>query len=312
MTESSQALEPSAAPTTPAAPPPTDNAASDFRTLLRGMPPVVVACMVVGLVGMNLLANKSLHTGVSWLALDGGILFSWIIFLSMDVMTKCFGPRASTIMSLVALAINWVVAFVFFLASLLPGEWSASYVPGSEAVLNAAFDETFRGAWFIILGSSVAFVVSALINNYLNAGIGRRLAREGHDSGFGAFATRSYVSTFLAQVADNLVFALLVSQTFFGWTLAQCISCALTGAVLELLFEVVFSPIGYRVAHNILVERAKGQAAGQDAAGARFEQRKGTGPAKPEGAGLTKPKNAASRHSKGAGPAKPKSTAKGA
>ena len=70
--------------------------------------------------------------------------------------------------------------------------------------------------------------------------------------GFGGFALRSYVSTFLAQFADNLIFALLVSKLFFGWTLLQCFTCALTGAVAELLFEIFFSPLGYRMSRRIL------------------------------------------------------------
>ena len=225
---------------------------SEFRNLVRTVPPLLVTLLVLSIVGMNLLANKSIQTGVDWLALDCGILFSWLCFLSMDVLTRCFGPRATTLLSIVALVANWVVALVFFVASIIPGMWSASYVEGSESVINMALDSMFAGTWFIILGSSTAFIVSAFVNNYLNAAIGKRLS---NDSGFGAFALRSYVSTFVGQVADNLVFALLVSQVFFGWTLTQCITCALTGALLELLFEVVFSPIGYRMTKGILAER---------------------------------------------------------
>ena len=44
-----------------------------------------------------------------------------------------------------------------------------------------------------------------------------------------------------------LVFALVVSHTFFGWTLTQCFVCALTGMVAELLCEVIFSFFGYRI-----------------------------------------------------------------
>ena len=248
--ETSVTATAAAAPAGKAAKP---SAMEELRALLRGVPPIIVAMLVIAIVAMNLLANKSIDTGVDWLALDCGILFSWMIFLAMDVLTKCFGPRATTIMSVVALVLNWVVALLFFVASVIPGVWSAAWVEGSEAVINAAFDETFRGTWFIILGSSIAFIVSALVNNYLNAWIGKRLKK---DTGFGAFATRAYVSTFIGQVTDNLVFALLVSRTFFGWTLTQCITCALTGAVLELLFEVVFSPLGYRMTKGILAERA--------------------------------------------------------
>lgn len=227
---------------------------SEFRRLLRSAPPIVVTLMVVSIIGMNLLANKSIDTGTEWLALDCGILFSWMCFLSMDVLTRCYGPKATTQLSIVALAINLLVALIFFIASYIPGVWSGSFVEGSEVVINAAFDDTFRGTWFIILGSSIAFVVSALVNNYLNAGIGKRLA---DNTRFGSFALRSYVSTFIAQFCDNLVFALIVSHTFFGWTMVQCITCALTGAVLELLFEVVFSPLGYRMVKSILAERAE-------------------------------------------------------
>ena len=228
-------------------------AKTEFRYLLRHTPPLIVTMLVLSIVGMNLLANKSIDTGTEWLALDCGILFSWMAFLSMDVLTRCFGPRATTMLSIAALALNLVVAFIFFIASAIPGVWSVSFVEGSETIINGAVDGMFRGTWYIILGSSIAFVVSAVVNNYLNDAIGKCLRR---DTGFGAFAARSYISTFVAQTIDNLVFALLVSQVFFGWTMVQCITCALTGALLELLFEVVFSPLGYRLTTSILAERA--------------------------------------------------------
>ena len=225
---------------------------SDFRSLLRSVPPILVSLLILSVVGMNLLANKSIDTGLSWLALDCGILFSWLTFLSMDVLTHCYGPRAATALSFVALALNLLMAGIFFLASLIPGVWGESFVAGSEAVINRALDRTFGGTWYIILGSSVAFAVSAVLNNFMNYGIGRLLRRK---RGFGTFAVRSYVSTFLAQFVDNMTFALIVSRVFFGWSLLQCFTCALTGAVLELLFEVVFSPLGYRVAKNLIAER---------------------------------------------------------
>ena len=224
----------------------------EFRTLLGTASPLLVTLMVLSVVGMNLLANKSIDTGVSWLALDCGILFSWLTFLSMDVLTHCYGPRAASMLSVTALGLNLFMAAVFFLASRIPGVWGESFVTGSERVINGALDSTFAGTWFIILGSSIAFLVSAILNNYLNYGIGQ-LAKQ--KTGFGVFALRSYVSTFLAQFADNLIFALLVSRTFFGWTMVQCFTCALTGAALELLFEVFFSPFGYRVSRRILADR---------------------------------------------------------
>lgn len=230
---------------------------SEFRDLLRTVPPLTVTLMILSVVGMNLLANKSINTGVDWLALDCGILFSWLTFLTMDILTHCYGPRATSMLSVFALGMNLLIALVFFVASRVPGVWGESFVAHGD-VVNTALDNTFGGTWYIILGSSIAFLTSSLVNNYLNDALGRLLKRR---EGFGVFAVRSYVSTFIAQFADNLVFALLVSKIFFGWTLLQCFTCALTGAVLELLFEVFFSPAGYAMSRNLIHQRAALQGA---------------------------------------------------
>ena len=225
---------------------------SPLRRLPQDVPPLIVSLLILSVVGMNLLANKSIDTGVDWLALDGGIVFSWMTFLSMDILTHCYGPRVSTALSFLALAMNLFMALFFFIASRIPGVWGESFVNGSEAVINRALDGTFGGTWFVLLGSSVAYAVSAALNNFLNYGVGKLLRDK---QGFGSFALRAYVSTFLAQLADNLVFALLVSRLFFGWTLLQCFTCAMTGAVMELLFEILFSPLGYRMSRQIMTRR---------------------------------------------------------
>ena len=227
-------------------------ALSELNELIVVVHPLILTFSVLSTVGMNLLANKSIDTGIPWLALDCGILLSWLAFLSMDIATHCYGPRAATGVSLVALALNLMMVAVFFVASQVPGVWGESFVEGSEGVINTALDHTFGGTWFIILGSSIAYAVSAVLNNFLNWGIGERM---GHDASFGTFALRSYVSTFVAQFTDNITFAHIVSRTFFGWTLGQCITWAIAGAVLELLFEVFFSPIGYRISRRILSSR---------------------------------------------------------
>ena len=223
-------------------------ALGELARMLEVVPAIILSLLVLSVVGMNLLANKSINTGLDWLALDCGILLSWLTFLCMDVLTHCFGPRTATAMSIVALAANLLMAFILWLASTIPGVWGESFVEGSEQIINTALDNTVGGTWFIILGSSIAFAVSSVVNNCLNWGIGTRLAE---NLGFRAFALRSYISTMIAQFTDNLVFALLVSHSFFGWTLLQCVTCALTGALLELLFEVFFSPVGYAISKRL-------------------------------------------------------------
>ena len=223
---------------------------SDVRTMSATVNPIIFTLLVLSIVGMNLLANKMIDTGLAWLPLDGGILLSWLCFLAMDILTHCYGPRIASTASFAALALNLFMALVFFVASRVPGVWGESFVPEAGAV-NLALDNTLGGTWYIIMGSSIAFALSALVNNFLNWGIGERVGNKGT---FRIFALRSYISTFTAQFVDNLTFGLIVSRTFFGWTLPQCVACACTGAILELLFEVLFSPIGYRISRGIVAE----------------------------------------------------------
>ena len=214
---------------------------TETKILLRSIPATVVTLFAVSVVCMNLLANKTL-VQLDWIALDAGILISWLSFMCMDIITKHFGPKASTIISIHAASINLLTCFIFGIASLIP----------SNANDYSAFDSIFGGTWFVLLGSTVAFLASALINNFLNWMIGKSFCK--NPDGKLAFAMRSYVSTFIGQFLDNFIFSVIVFVFFapifwdgFHWTILQCATCALTGAVAELIMEIIFSPFGYRI-----------------------------------------------------------------
>ena len=215
--------------------------------LQRNIPALFFASFAVAIVMMNLLANKSLNTNSQWIAADCGFLFSWIVFFVMDVVTKNFGLRAANLLSILGLVINLFMVLLLVLASYIPGTWSGSYTDnGVDLHINQIFDETFRGSWYILTGSSIAFVSSAFLNNFLNYRIGNALKKDN----FASFFTRIFFSTFVGQFFDNLVFALIVSIKLFGWTIEQAIICALIGSFLELIFEIIFSPFAYRISRR--------------------------------------------------------------
>ena len=91
----------------------------EFNLLLRSIPAVVVTLFVVSVISMNLLANKTLLQ-LDWIALDGGILISWLSFMCMDIITKHFGPKASNQVSILAAGINLLTCLIFFVASIIP------------------------------------------------------------------------------------------------------------------------------------------------------------------------------------------------
>ncbi len=214
---------------------------TQIKLLLRSIPASVVILFVVSVITMNLLANKTLIQ-LDWIALDGGILISWLSFMCMDIITKHFGPKASNRISILATGVNLLTCLIFYIASIIP----------SNASDYGAFDAIFGGTWFILLGSTIAFIISAVVNNMLNWAIGRGFNK--NPDGKFAFVMRCYVSTFVGQFVDNFIFSLIVFVGFapifwdgFSWTVLQCTTCALTGAVAELIMEVVFSPIGYKI-----------------------------------------------------------------
>ena len=86
--------------------------------LLKSIPATVVTLFVVSVVCMNLLANKTLLQ-LPWIALDGGILISWLSFMCMDIITKHFGPGASNRICVLASAINLLTCLIFFTAAVI-------------------------------------------------------------------------------------------------------------------------------------------------------------------------------------------------
>ncbi|HBN12465.1 MAG TPA: hypothetical protein DD415_02510 [Clostridiales bacterium] len=218
---------------------------NEFCVLLKSVPTLVVVLFIMSVFSMNLLANKSIDIPFSWLALDCGIIVSWFAFFTMDILTKRFGPKAATQITVLAIAVNLFFCLLLFIGSVIPGMWGESFVDGSENVINGALNNTFGGTWYVVLGSTAAFLISAIVNNLSNFGIGKLFKK--NPDGLGAYVMRAYVSTAAGQFVDNLTFALIVSHFFFGWTIVQCLTCAATGMLVELLCEGLFFYPGFAI-----------------------------------------------------------------
>ena len=104
------------------------------------------------------------------------------------------------------------------------------------------FDKSYGGTWFIIVGSSAAFLSSAIINNMLNWSLGKVF--KGNPNAFCAFVLISFVSTAISQYIDDFVLAIIVSLNFFGWNIPHLKSNIRMYCVVGLLriFLWVFQP----------------------------------------------------------------------
>lgn len=212
-----------------------------YRTILEKVPSLALTTFVLAVVMMNLLANKELfHT--DWVALDCGFVLSWIPFLLMDCFCKVYGGKDALRISILAIAINLLTFGIFKLISLTPGMWGGYYATGLTEV-NDALNNTIGGSTWIVLGSALAMAVSSAANSLTNMAVAGIMK----SSGFREFAARSFISTAISQFVDNFVFALVVSVPLFGWSFKQAVFCSITAAGFELLMEVLFSGIGYRL-----------------------------------------------------------------
>ncbi len=209
-----------------------------FSALIRSVPGTLTVLFAAAVIAMNFLARITILS-LPWLAVNAGILVSWLAFLLMDIVVKHFGARAANLLSILAITANLLCTLVCVVIGRI---WN-----------YPALDTVVGGQWSILLASTAAYVVSALTNNYTNVRIGRRFRK--NPDGAAAYAARSFVSTFLSQIVDNFLFVFLAFVIFpmipgalpVRWTVSQCIGASVAGAVLELLTEVIFSPVGFYV-----------------------------------------------------------------
>lgn len=218
----------------------------DWKMLLRSVPSLLPTIFIVSVVIMNLMAGKTIiMTNPSWLGVTGGLVLSWVPFLCMDILNKTYGAKAATKLNILALGINLVCVGIFQVISMVQ--------IGGDKEIYAAFNATFKQTWQILVASSIAFLASGVVNNIINAAVGK-LFQSNPDSKK-AYITRTYVSTAIGQFVDNFIFTGLAFLVFFkvsigtslGWTIWTVLGTATFGAVCELLMEVIFSPIGYKV-----------------------------------------------------------------
>ena len=209
----------------------------DYKLLLNNVPALVTVAFCLGTVLMNLAASKIIFN-VGNVAVTGGFILSWLPFLCMDTVTRRFGARASIMLNVLSAVFN--ILSVIFLAIV-------AAIPTSEPY--AEFNYIYGSVWFIVLGSTVAFVASGIINSLINEAIGKLFRKKGAIE----FYTRSWASTFIGQAIDNFLFLYIVYGIFapIYWNTSlpvlTCVGTAIAGGLLELVAEAVLSPVGFAI-----------------------------------------------------------------
>lgn len=220
----------------------------DWLKTLRSIPSLALALSVVATVLMNILANKSIIE-LPWLIQDAGILLSWVGFLVGDLLVKNFGSKNAIRVNLTSLAISLFISGLLAIVGVIPGTWSSAVGSVNASEINSAVNAVMGNVWYVIIGSAVASAVGLILNG-ITQGLMLKKIEAKHGDKYWGFVLASATSTIIGQVIDNMVFAALISVNFFGWGWKQVIICSLTGAIFELIIELVFSPLTYKISQN--------------------------------------------------------------
>ena len=221
----------------------------DWKMLLRSIPAVVVALLVVTTVTMNLAANKIVWSGLKigenyFISITGGIFLSWAVFLIMDMVTKTFGAKAAIKLNLFGAAVNAIAIIFLGVIASAPSDFP---FPGASSSFDIVFGFTGKGVqpWQILISSTIAYVISGAVNAIVNVLVGRRFKK--NPDGKAAFIVRSYISTMIGQFVDNFIFTALAFSFFARYYgLFTITGMAIIGALIELFCEILFSPVAYR------------------------------------------------------------------
>ena len=228
----------------------------EWLKTLRSIPPLALTLATLATVLMNILANKSIIE-LPWLIQDAGICLSWIGFLVGDIVVKAFGSKNAIRMNLTALLISLVVSVLLVGVSVIPGHWSVEFnymnsmgeFTEISKEVGKSMNAIIGNVWYVILGSAAASAVG-LICNGISQGLILNKIEKKHGDHYWGFLAASTSSTIIGQLIDNITVAMLVSVKFFGWTWKQVIVCSITGAVVELICEIIFTPLTYKIGKN--------------------------------------------------------------
>lgn len=234
----------------------------DWLKLLRSIPALALTFCVLSAVLMNILANKSIIDatiipGWVYVVQDAGILFSWCGFLAGDLIVRAYGTKNAIRVTITTVLISLFISCILLGAATVPGIWGESFafmgqsgaLDSTGQAVNNALNNTLGNVWYVVIGSAAATLIGLIFNNIMQGALLKRIIKK-HGEHYWGFVIASATSTAVGQFIDNVAFALLVSIWFFGWDWAHVISCSILGMLIELVVELIFTPITYKISKN--------------------------------------------------------------
>ena len=197
----------------------------------------VMAAFVTVLICSNFIGAAKQATlnlpGLGPTPFGAGVLFFPISYIFGDILTEVYGygrDRRVVWAGFAALAFASFMAWVVISLPPGPSDYMRRYQPALESV--------FGNSWRIALGSMIAFWCGSFSNSYILAKM--KIWTEGR-----WLWTRTIGSTIVGELVDSSLFYVIA---FYGiWATSDVIQVAMVQYVLKTGWEVVMTPVTYRV-----------------------------------------------------------------
>jgi len=162
-----------------------------------------------------------------------GVLFFPISYIFGDILTEVYGygrDRRVVWAGFAALAFASFMAWIVVSLPPGPSDYMKTYQPALESV--------FGNAWRIAAASMIAFWCGSFANSYVLAKM--KILTAGR-----WLWTRTIGSTIVGELVDSSLFYVIA---FYGiWDTADVVKVALVQYLLKTGWEVVMTPVTYRV-----------------------------------------------------------------
>ena len=170
---------------------------------------------------------------IGQVSFSAGVLFFPISYIFGDILTEVYGygrDRRVVWAGFGALAFAAVMAAVVVALPPVPDDFNRGYQTHIEGV--------FGNTWRIVIGSMIAFWCGSFANSFVMAKMkiwsqGRRLWQ------------RTIGSTLIGEAIDSSLFYFIAFYAI--WPDAQVLTIAVAQFVLKTSWEIVMTPVTYRV-----------------------------------------------------------------
>ncbi len=198
---------------------------------------LLVAAFVTVLLCSNLIgAGKAAQIELPYLGtvvFGAGVLFFPISYLFGDILTEVYGyahDRRAVWCGFAALLFAAIMSLIVVNLPPAPGQYNSHLQEGLESV--------FGNTWRIIAGSIIAFWSGSLTNSFVLAKM--KILTNGK-----YLWTRTIGSTAVGELVDSSLFYFLAFYAI--WPTQQIISVAITQYFLKTGWEVLATPLTYRI-----------------------------------------------------------------